>query len=70
MHKPCMDPDHPDYANDDPTWGEPTMPCRDCGAPRIPAIETAHDLAAYVMLGILCGTCYEAQERARETEET
>ena len=21
MHRPVMDPDHPEYSNDDPTWG-------------------------------------------------
>lgn len=27
-HRPSMDPDSPDYSNDDPTWSEP-MPKRE-----------------------------------------
>ena len=46
------------------------IPCRSCGSPVVPMIETAHDLVAYVLLGVLCGTCAEAQERARIISDT
>ena len=38
-------------------------PCRACGSQVLSTVETVHELAEYVVLGALCGTCQMARER-------